>query len=268
MKASSKILMSGPTDGVIVLSGYHDATFEVAGCSCNCSARPKSAGLNSVAITEPTKGGDHFIALRVTWTEGSGKSKNHNGVNFLIPIITDTSFGVDLENSWIPTADCLIQMDGYGYLEVRIEEDIFTTKTLYGADKENANLHGDVDGNLMCRYAVGLVDADAFREQVASWNTKISLQEQLKTANQQLSEMTGKLSNSIGHAVRLEDDLDLALKTNAKNAALVAELDRLIATCQQIWANKPNWFSQHYLRRELAQALNNFLMDIRETPQD
>ncbi|MFH0874065.1 MAG: hypothetical protein V1846_04495 [Candidatus Komeilibacteria bacterium] len=273
MKANEVVVIerSPSTTDVLQLVTKKSYRLRFSGSSCNCSAQPGTEEINSFTIARPTENCDHLVAFEVIVSEGSGKNTSSYRYNFIAPVeASEMEFSINLDRGWVPAADRLLQIVRYGHLEIQIGKDLFTTRALYTeAEKEDANLHGQVNGNLICRYAAGIITADEFRQQVASWKDKQGLLAQLEDLQLQLGTTRTDFQCSQMECQGLLADLskvasmtDQLKRAGAKNAAIAALAEDLDTAEIQINAKWPNWFQAHKRMEEKVRLLNRFLDDI------
>lgn len=159
MKACFVLCATSSADkGTIILEGINTDMFLMLGSSLPASVSPdRYTYVNSLTIAVE-RGKKGVMAVRVTTARFDKKYTNYIG--FLLPVEwkgDDPRPFVDLEHPFVPRGDRLGQVVD-DHLEVVIDGKTFTTNE--HAERDEPGKVYIPDGNLLCKYLVGDVDAE------------------------------------------------------------------------------------------------------------
>lgn len=218
-----------PEKGTIFIKALHDRVIYFLGSNLESSAQTwalTNQTVTSLSIIPPKMGRQGLIALVV-----SNQGKNPEKVDFFLPVYCKNNKPfVDLENDWQPSAKRLLQITGHYYLHTVIASKIFTTC------QYNKSNEYQVDGNILCKYAMMEVDAAhviaaARAPKQEEWAKK-KLKQETKAFNLARNEAEAKTRNLESEIIQLKEKN----KTQALEAAKI--MGEITVIIDQAWFTK------------------------------
>lgn len=202
------------------------------GSNLKTSVNPGSK-VQLFSIIAPEKGKQGIVIVTITRKEGTGKNSTSLSQDFILPVYHPVDENkkpyIDLESKsiWVPPfPDRLPQIED-SYYQYELNH-IFTVKIggiIYTTDKYTAEKNPKVryvpDGNLLCRYITGEVDAIGVRQRAAEYAQEISTKKKMNILvieNAELHKKVDKLDNQVETLKKELDEWEEKAK-NLKEAA-------------------------------------------------
>lgn len=193
MFASDLVSQFGHPNGLLVLETKHAHTMAVLGSSFGNA--PTSMHNRTTVYNLPvTKGESGVIVLRV-YEHDSQTGRTVGNFNFFVgvewPDYSDYPVA-DLKRQWVPKIPSRIGTVLENVLSVVVDGIVYTT----GNAQSPQEVHVE-DGNLICRFMNGNIDAEEFREEAGAPARELQL----------IQELRGKLETCHQNSQSLRDEL-------------------------------------------------------------
>ena len=163
MRASSLVVATAHTNGIITLEGIDQTAVNIVGASIgNLPVESYQSNAQSFSIKQGEKG---MVALEVSYRSGMGKNSQSNSYTFFLGVKWEDGQEkprIDLQNQWIPEDPTRLGWFYFQSLEVVIDGTTYSSITDYSQGKDGK--HHVKDTNLLCRYMDSKVTAEELRE--------------------------------------------------------------------------------------------------------
>lgn len=246
----SKILAAKSNGNTVSIIPIGDANyFYFGGASVPTNEIPgRFKSVHSLTLVVEKKG---IVAVSVSYTIGKS---NYNTDFFLSLENKDGKVKVDLDDQWFPKAERLGNISDYGVVNVMIDDKWYTTDEGYKLDpgKDQGSIKkGKIfvpDANLLCKYLIGNIDAQAVIDAAQEVTEEKSAREQIAELEKEKKKLTDLLDAAEFVAKTANQAVEKALKELASKEAEVAELNSKLAEFEEavgwVIANHNNMFGK------------------------